>query len=74
MRAAHSLKGEVSYLSAPAALEAARRLEDMGHQCDIAEAPAALLVLEREMDCLCRSIRAFVAADRDHPSERDHPL
>ena len=62
MRAAHSLKGEVSYLSAPAATEAARRLEDMGHQHDVSQAPQAFAVLEREMECLWRSIREFTGA------------
>jgi HPt (histidine-containing phosphotransfer) domain-containing protein len=63
MRAAHSLKGEVSYLSAPAAAEAARRLEDMGHQRDISQAPEALALLEREMEVLCRSIREFAGVE-----------
>ena len=59
MRAAHSLKGEVSYLSAPAATEAARRLEDMGHQDDISHAAEAFASLERELEHLWRSIREF---------------
>jgi HPt (histidine-containing phosphotransfer) domain-containing protein len=63
MRAAHSLKGEVSYLSAPAATEAARRLEDMGHEHDMARAPEALASLEREMERLCRSIREFTGVE-----------
>ncbi len=65
MRAAHSLKGEVSYLSAPAATEAARRLEDMGHKHDIARAPEAFALLERELECLCRAIQEFVESSRD---------
>jgi len=63
MRAAHSLKGEVSYLSAPAAIEAARRLEDIGHEQDISRAPEALALLEREMECLWRSIREFTGVE-----------
>ena len=59
MRVAHSLKGEVSYFSAPAATAAARRMEDMGHEGDISQAPDALIVLERELAFLCRSVRAF---------------
>jgi HPt (histidine-containing phosphotransfer) domain-containing protein len=59
MRAAHSLKGEVSYLSAPAATEDAGWLEDMGHNHDISRAPEVLLVLEREMEHLVRAIREF---------------
>ena len=63
MRAAHSLKGEVSYLAAPAATEAARRLEDMGHEHDISRASEALALLEREMERLRRSVREFVGAE-----------
>jgi len=63
MRAAHSLKGEVSYLAAPAATEAARRLEGMGHEHDISQAPEALALLEREMECLCHSIREFAGVE-----------
>lgn len=63
MRAAHSLKGEVSYLSASAATQAARRLEDMGHDHDISQAPQAFALLEREMEFLCCSIREFVGVE-----------
>jgi len=63
MRAAHSLKGEASYLAAPAATEAARRLEDIGHEHDMVRAPAALALLEREMECLCRSVHEFAGVE-----------
>jgi HPt (histidine-containing phosphotransfer) domain-containing protein len=63
MRAAHSLKGEVSYLSAPAATEAAGWLEDMGHNHDISRAAEALVVVEREMEYLCRAIREFAGVE-----------
>jgi HPt (histidine-containing phosphotransfer) domain-containing protein len=59
MRTAHSLKGAVSYFAAGPATAAARRLEDMGRHHDITQAAQILLMLEREMDCLCRSVRAF---------------
>src|SRR5579863_3742001 len=54
MRTAHALKGEVSYLSASAAVATARRLEDMGHDHDISQAPRVLASLEREMEYLSR--------------------
>ncbi len=49
MRAAHSLKGELGYLSAAGASQAARELEDMGHEKNLSRAPAVLAVLEREL-------------------------
>src|SRR6478736_5951742 len=49
MRAAHSLKGELGYLGAPGALQAARELEEMGHEGKLSRAAEVLLVLEREM-------------------------
>jgi two-component system, sensor histidine kinase and response regulator len=49
MRAAHSLKGELGYLGAAGASQAARELEDMGHKKNLLGAGEALLVLEREM-------------------------
>jgi len=62
MRAAHSLKGEVSDLSAPAATRAARRLEDMGHDHDISHAPEAFAIKERELAEICRAILEFSEA------------
>jgi HPt (histidine-containing phosphotransfer) domain-containing protein len=35
MRAAHTFKGELSYLGAEEATHAARALEDMGHEKDL---------------------------------------
>ena len=55
-RAAHSLKGEVSYLSAAGAAQAARRLEDMGHDRDLSLAAAAIRLMERELDDLRQAI------------------
>ena len=49
MRAAHSLKGELGYLGAAGASQAARELEDMGHEKNLSRAPAVLAVLEREL-------------------------
>jgi HPt (histidine-containing phosphotransfer) domain-containing protein len=49
MHAAHSLKGEVSYLGAPAALQAARQLEDMGRENRLAGGEKIFSSLEREL-------------------------
>jgi HPt (histidine-containing phosphotransfer) domain-containing protein len=49
MRAAHSLKGELGYLGAAAALQAARALEDMGRDQNLSRAPEMLVLLERKL-------------------------
>jgi two-component system sensor histidine kinase/response regulator len=49
MRTAHSLKGELLYLGVPEASQAARQLEDMGHEKDLARAGEVLARLEREV-------------------------
>jgi two-component system sensor histidine kinase/response regulator len=49
MRAAHSLKGELGYLSAAGATQAAGELEEMGHEKNLSRAPEGLVVLEREL-------------------------
>jgi two-component system sensor histidine kinase/response regulator len=48
--AAHTMKGSLSNFAAPAAADAARRLEVMAKQGDLSEAAAALAHLEREME------------------------
>ena len=55
-RAAHSLKGEVSYLAAKGASQAARRLEDMGRERDLSAVSEAIRLMERELDGLRRAI------------------
>jgi two-component system, sensor histidine kinase and response regulator len=49
MRAAHSLKGELGYLGAPGAAQAARELEDMGHEKNLSRAAELFILLEREL-------------------------
>ena len=49
MRAAHSLKGESSYLGAGGTSQAARQLEEMGRNQDLSRASNVLAVLEREV-------------------------
>ncbi len=52
MRAAHSLKGELGYLGAAVASQAARELEDMGHQKNLSQAAEVFVVLQREIASL----------------------
>jgi two-component system sensor histidine kinase/response regulator len=52
MRAAHSLKGESSYLGADGTSQAARQLEEMGRNQDLSRARNTLAVLEREIASL----------------------
>jgi signal transduction histidine kinase/CheY-like chemotaxis protein len=55
-RAAHSLKGEVSYLAAAQATQAARRLEEMAQANDLSRAAETLALLTRELESLRRAI------------------
>jgi two-component system sensor histidine kinase/response regulator len=59
MRAAHSLKGESSYLNASGASQAARQLEEMGHAKDLSRASDTLAVLEREVAGLQLELKAL---------------
>src|ERR1700733_3470148 len=52
MRAAHSLKGESSYLGAVGTSQAARELEDMGRDQDLSLADRTLAELERKISSL----------------------
>lgn len=58
MRAAHSFKGELSYLGAEEATHAARILENMGHEKDLSGADATLVSLERQVTELCLSMKS----------------
>jgi CheY-like chemotaxis protein/HPt (histidine-containing phosphotransfer) domain-containing protein len=59
MRAAHSLKGTVSSFGAPAARQAALRLEEMGRSGHVMQAGSACAALEREMGYLAQALAAF---------------
>jgi HPt (histidine-containing phosphotransfer) domain-containing protein len=59
MRSAHSLKGESSYLQATGTANAARQLEEMGRNRDLAGATDTLAVLERQMTGLNRGLKAL---------------
>ncbi|SRR5713101_3088538 len=49
LQAAHNLKGELSYLGAGSASQAARQLEIMGHEKDLSRGTETLDLLEREL-------------------------
>jgi len=56
-RAAHSLKGESGYLGAANVSQMAKQLETMGRDRALAEAPAVLEQLQREMASLSSAVR-----------------
>ena len=62
MRAAHSLKGESSYLGAGRTSQAARQLEDMGRNQDLAHASHTLAELEREISSLHDELKDLTGA------------
>ena len=51
-QAAHSLKGELSYLSAMQATNIARSMEDMGREGDLSSAVTSLVALEQSLALL----------------------
>jgi PAS domain S-box-containing protein len=59
-REAHKLKGSVGALSAQPAFAAAQQLETIGQRGDLAEAGAALTLLEAEMTRLDNELDSFV--------------
>jgi signal transduction histidine kinase/CheY-like chemotaxis protein len=65
VRAAHSLKGESSYLSASGTSRAARQLEEMGHNKDLSHARDTLAVLEREVAGLHLDLKALEGAQHE---------
>jgi two-component system, sensor histidine kinase and response regulator len=62
MRAAHSLKGESSYLGAVGTSQAARQLEDMGRNRDLSHADGTLAELEREIASLHDELKGLAGA------------
>jgi HPt (histidine-containing phosphotransfer) domain-containing protein len=64
-RAAHSLKGESSYLSASGTSRAARQLEEMGRNQDLSDASDTLAVLEKEVARLQIDLRALGEVHRE---------
>jgi HPt (histidine-containing phosphotransfer) domain-containing protein len=64
MRAAHSLKGEAGYLGADGTSQAARQLEEMGHNKDLARASDTLAALEQEVARLRLDLEELAGAPR----------
>lgn len=64
MRAAHSLKGELGYLGANAAVQTSRELENMGHEKNLAGAAEVLVLLERELGDLHFAIQSSMGVMR----------
>jgi len=64
MRAAHSLKGEAGYLGAVATSQAARQLEEMGHNKDLSRASDTLAALKREVASLHLDLKDLAAAQQ----------
>jgi len=65
MRAAHSLKGESSYLGASGTSQAARQLEEMGRNQDLSGANTTLAVLEREVASLHLDLKDLAGAHHE---------
>lgn len=60
-RAAHSLKGLCANFNADTAAEAAKAIEQMGHQGDLQNAPEAIPALKDEVDRLTRELTQWRA-------------
>jgi len=58
-RAAHRLKGTLVYLGAEPALQAAQRVEQIGHRGDLTDAAATIQVLTREIAQLGAALRSW---------------
>ena len=71
--AAHALKGAVSNFAAPAATEAALRLQKMGEAGQLAGAGEALGRLEGEIVALLASLGAVVGPRRPSPPRKAGP-
>lgn len=73
-RAAHSLRGSVSNFSAADAVEAAGRLETIGREGDLTNAPAACAALEREIARLVPVLLrvAHVGESAGHHAHTEH--
>jgi two-component system sensor histidine kinase/response regulator len=64
MRAAHSLKGEASYLGADGTSHAARQLEEMGRDKNLSQAGDTLAALERDLAILQLDLKGLAEAQR----------
>lgn len=57
-RLSHKIKGSAAIFAAPAVVQAAQRLEDMGHADDLSGAVVALVNLDRELNRLQEALNA----------------
>ena len=62
-RAAHSLKGELSYIGATEVSQAARRLEEMGRNRELESAGEVLATLEAQLSDFAEVVRNAVGAN-----------
>jgi len=62
MRAAHSIKGELGYLGAAKATQAAQELEDMGHEKNLSRATEVFTLLDQEFTGLRLTLKEFAGA------------
>jgi len=62
-RSAHSLKGLAANFSAARAVQAALRLEKMGHSGNLAGGPEAEHDLQREISALTQALSLYLAAE-----------
>jgi CheY-like chemotaxis protein len=65
VRAAHSLKGESSYLGAGRTSQAARQLEEMGRNRDLSRASERLATLEQELAGLHHDLKALAGVHHE---------
>jgi len=65
-RSAHSLKGLAANFSADRAVQAALRLEKMGHSGNLANGPEAATELEREITALREALALHLTADQQN--------
>ncbi len=63
-RAAHSIKGEVGYLGAEKASQAARQLENMGRDQDLSQAAVVFAVLESELVGMRSALEVMAGVDQ----------
>lgn len=61
-RSAHALKGSVANFTEGAPMEAARALEMLAREAHVESAPAALEVLEREMQRFLEQLEEFIGS------------
>jgi HPt (histidine-containing phosphotransfer) domain-containing protein len=72
-RAAHAFKGSVSNFATGGPAETAFALETIGREERMADAPAVLALLERQVNALTAQLRAFDAGTPDPSAPKAEP-